>query len=105
MLAAAFEQGRHLAPGAVVSGFRGYRRFGMRCRLMRPVRCVVAIEAMLLAASVFRRTTVAVHLGTRGMAIAMILGGGTRVRLQMHALASGARMRIRMRTLGTGTSV
>ena len=77
----------------------------MRCRLMRPARCIVAVVATLLVANVFRRAAIAVHLGARGMAIAMILGGRTRMRLRMWMLASGARMWIRMRTLGAGTSV
>jgi hypothetical protein len=70
---------------------------------MRPVRRIVAVVAMVIIAGVFRRATITVHLGARGMTIAMILGGRTRRRMRM--LASGARMWIRMRTLGTGTSV
>lgn len=85
----------------MVGGFPGFRRAGMRRRLMRPVRCIVAVVATMLVADVFRRAAIAVHLGAQGMAIAMILGGGTRMRM----LAGGAGMRIRVRTLGTGTSV
>jgi hypothetical protein len=77
----------------------------MRCRLMRPVRRIVAVVATVIVAGVFQSAPVTVHLGARGMAIAMILGGGTRVRLRMRALASGAWMWIGMRTLGTRTSV
>jgi hypothetical protein len=80
----------------------------MRCRLMRPVRRIVAVVAAVIVAGVFRSTPVTVHLGTRGMAIAMIIGGGTRItrmRLRMRMLARGAGMRIRVRALGTGTRV
>ena len=77
----------------------------MRCRLMRPVRRIVAVVAAVIVAGVFRRATIAVHLRVRGMAVAMIPGGGTRRRRRMRMLAGGTRMRIRMRTLGTGTSV
>jgi len=103
-LDAAFEQGRHLALGALLGGLPGSLRAGMRCRLMRPVRRIVAT---VIVAGVFRSTPVAVHLRARGISIAMILGGRTRMRLRMRMLAGGAGMwiRIRMRTLGTGTSV
>ena len=60
----------------------------MRGRLMRPVRCVVAVVAAVIVAGVFRSTPVAIHLGARSMAIAMILGDRTRMRLRM--LATGA---------------
>ncbi len=69
---------------------------------MRPVRRIVAA---VIVAGIFRSAPVAIHLGARGMAIAMMPGGGTRMRLRMRMLAGGAGMRIRMRTLGTGTRV
>ena len=73
----------------------------MRGWLMRPVRCIVAVVAAVIVAGVFRSTPVAVRLGERGMAIAMMLSGRTRMRLRMRMLASGAGMRMQ----GTGTSV
>ena len=91
--------------GAVLGGLLGGLCAGMHCRLMRPVRCSVTIVAALLVAGVFRCAPVAVRLSARGMAIAMMLGGRTRMRLRMRMLASGAGMWIRMRTLGTGTRV
>ena len=91
--------------GAVVGRLLGNHRDGMRCRLMRPLRRIVAIEATLLVAGVFRSTPVAVHLGARRMAIAMILGVRTRMWLRMRMLAGGAGMWTRMRTLGAGASV
>jgi hypothetical protein len=75
----------------------------MRHRLMRAVRRIVAVMAAVIVAGVFRSTPVAVHLGARVMAIAMILGNRTRMR--MLARGAGMWIRIRMRTLGTGTSV
>ena len=91
----------------MVSRLRGYHWAGMRCRLMRPVRRIVVVVAAVIVAGVFRSTPVAVHLGARGMAIAMILGDRTRMRLRMRmrVLAGGAGMWIRMRTLGTATGV